>query len=164
MAACAPIAVPPASTPARPATARSSPPVAPALGASFDVTPAYPGYQWSRDGRAVAPEELGTIAGPEHCGWSAATFLSIGWPVGTRSVSSAEARQYIRDPRGVVRPSLRDRFGPNVPLPSDARPTGYRLGALEIYVSPTDQDEAVYVVGPAGAERWPRSDPMTLCS
>ena len=33
---------------------------------------------------------------------------------------------------------------------------------VEIHLSPSDQDEYIYVVGPIGAERWPRSDLMTL--
>jgi hypothetical protein len=50
-------------------------------------------------------------------------------------------------------------------LPSDARPTGYRYGdTLQLYVAASDQDSAVYLVAPGGAERWPRTDPMTLCS
>lgn len=43
-------------------------------------------------------------------------------------------------------------------------PTGYTYDSIQVYLSPTDQDEAIYVVGPFGSERWPRSDPMTLCS
>ena len=35
---------------------------------AFDQPPPYPGYTWTRDGRAVAPEEMETIAGPSHCG------------------------------------------------------------------------------------------------
>jgi len=50
------------------------------------------------------------------------------------------------------------------PGPTDARPTGYTFRSIQIYLSPTDQDDAIYLVGPTGAERWPRSDPMTLCS
>jgi hypothetical protein len=46
--------------------------------------------------------------------------------------------------------------------PTPGRPaTGH--GAIEIFVSPSEQDRAIYVVGAGGAERWPRSDPMTLC-
>lgn len=133
------------------------------LGAVFDATPPYPGYAWTREGRSVKPEEFGTIAGPGHCGWQSATFLSIGWPVGTLSTSSAQARQYIRDPNGVVRAMLRDRLDLNAKVPSDARPTGYTHDSVRVYLSPTDQDEAIYIVGPFGAERWPRSDPVTLC-
>jgi hypothetical protein len=133
------------------------------LGAVFDATPPYPGYAWTRDGRSVKPEEFGTIAGPGHCGWQSATLLSIGWPVGTLSTSATQARQYIRDPNGVVRSILRDRLDLNAKVPSDARPTGYTYDSVQVYLSPTEQDEAIYVVGPFGAERWPRSDPMTLC-
>ena len=134
-----------------------------ALGAVFDSTPYYPGYPWVRDGRPVKPEELGTIAGPGHCEWQSATLLYIGWPVGTLASSSAQARQYIRDPRGAVSATLRDRLELRATVPGDARPTGYTHGSIQIYLSPSDQDEATYVVGPTGAERWPRSDPMTLC-
>jgi hypothetical protein len=133
------------------------------LGALFDATPAYPGYHWTRAGQAVTPEELGTIAGPEHCQWQAATTLFIGWPAGPHSSTSAESRQYIRDPRGVIRASFRDRLVLRASLPTDARPTGYRYKSVEVYLSPTDQDEAIYLVSGSAVERWPRSDPMTLC-
>ena len=35
-------------------------------------------------------------------------------------------------------------------LPTDAQATGYRLGAIELYVSPSDDDRWIYVVGPSG--------------
>lgn len=145
----------------------SAPPSAAArvgnFGSTFDATPAYPGYPWTRDGRAVKPEEMGTSAGPAHCGWQSAAFLGIGWPLGTLSASAAQLRQYIRDPRGSVRAGLRDRLGLGVLPPADARATGYRYGQIEIFFSPTDQDQAVYLVGPSAVERWPRADPMALC-
>ena len=131
----------------------------------FDQTPAYPGYAWSRDGQSVGPFELNTIAAPAHCGWESATTLHIGWPPGTVASSAAQARQYLRDPKGVLPDrKYRELLVANVALPRDARPTGYRLGAIELYLSPSDQDEAIYVVGPSGTERWPRSDPMTHCA
>jgi len=130
----------------------------------FDQALPYPGYTWIREGRPVDVRELGTIAGPDHCGWERATILQIGWPPGTVAETGAAARQYIRDPHGVVSIRFRDGLVRNSKLPADARPTGYRLGSLELYIAPSDQDEAIYVVAPAGAERWPRSDPMTLCA
>jgi hypothetical protein len=133
------------------------------VAAGFDTPLAYPGYTWTRNGNAVTPEELGTIAGPDHCGWQSATFLTIGWPPGTASTTSARARQYIRDPKGVFGSRFRDRLVRNVTLPPDARPTGYRYGAIEIYLSPSDQDDAIYLLSPTDRERWPRSDPMTAC-
>ena len=134
------------------------------LGSTFDATPDYPGYRWTRDGHPVKPEEMGTSAGPVHCGWQSATLLGIGWPVGTLSASAAQLRQYIRDPRGIVRAGLRDRLGLGVALPTDALATGYRYGQIEVFLSPTDQDQSVYLVGPSAVERWPRADPMELCS
>jgi len=134
------------------------------LGTTFDATPYYPGYTWTREGRPVKPEELGTIAGPAHCEWQSATLLHIGWPVGTLSSSIAQARQYVRDPRGAVSATLRDRLQLRANLPNDARSTGYTYGTIQVYLSPSDQDEAIYVVGPSGSERWPRSDPASACS
>ena len=131
---------------------------------AFDSPPAYPGYEWTRDGKTVPREEIAASAGPGHCGWQSATFLSIGWPPGTFANTAALARQYVRDPQGAISGSLRQRLAMNIDPPRDARPTGYHLGSIEIYLSPSDQDEAIYVVGPRGAERWPRSDPMTLCA
>jgi len=107
--------------------------------------------------------ELVTAAGPGHCGWESATYLTIGWPPGTVASDSRGTHLYIRDPHGVVGASYRDGLVRHASLPPDARPTGHRHGSIEIYVSPSDQDRAIYVVGADGAERWPRSDPMTLC-
>lgn len=131
---------------------------------AFDVTPAYPGYTWTRDGRSVSEFELATIAGPGHCDWGTATFLFIGWPPGTVAPDSSQARQYIRDPHGVIQGVYRDLLERDVKLPTDARPTGYRLGAIELYLSSSDEDRWIYVVGPSNVERWPRADPMTLCA
>jgi hypothetical protein len=131
---------------------------------AFDSPPASPGYAWTRDGRAVPREEVVAFAGPDHCRWQSATFLMIGWPPGTFANTAALARQYVRDPKAAVKSSLRERLATNVELPGDARATGYRLGVIEIYLSAADQDQAIYVSGPGGTERWPRSDPMTLCA
>jgi hypothetical protein len=130
---------------------------------AFDATPPSPGYAWTRDGKPVSTNELATMAGPDHCGWESATFLIIGWPPGTFAPTAAQARQYVRDPRGVIRFPHAQPFERDVTLPSDARTTGFRLGAIELYVSPSDLDRWIYVVGPTSTERWPRSDPMTFC-
>jgi len=135
------------------------------ISSAFDTPPAYPGYRWSRDGRVVGEFELTTIAGPSHCGWQSATMLFIGWPPGTIAPTSEQSRFYIRDPQGVFGASYRDRLMRKVTLPGNARSSGYRLGAMELYLSPDDQDEAIYVVTPSGAERWPRVPPRTpLCA
>ena len=130
---------------------------------AFDPPPSYPGYRWTLNGRPAPPDELVTVAGPAHCGWQSATFLTIGWPPGTVSATAEHARQYLRDPTGVLGATYWQQLVLHAALPKDAHSTGYRYGSLEVYLSPSDQDQAIYVVAPSGAERWPRSDPMTLC-
>ena len=125
----------------------------------FDPPPSYPGYHWTRNGREVSAFELETSAGPAHCGWQSTTFLTIAWPPGRVSETAQHARQYIRDPSGVLGHRSRDLLDIHATLPKDAAPTGYRYGPLEIYLSPSDEDRAIYVVDHRGAERWPRSDP-----
>ena len=71
---------------------------------------------------------------------------------------------YARDPDNVLGRDLRSRLVLHSTLPADARSTGYRIGPIELFLSPRDEDDAIYVVAPSGAERWPRVDPMQLCS
>lgn len=134
------------------------------VASAFSPAPGYPGYRWSRDGRETSELELNTIAGPSHCPWEAATMLLIGWRAGTVAPTAATARMYVRDPQGVYGPPYRDRLDLHATLRRDATPTGYRLGAIELYFSVTDQDDAIYLVAPSGAERWPRVEPMRLCA
>jgi hypothetical protein len=112
----------------------------------------------------VAPDVIVAAAGPEHCQWQSATFLTIGWPLGTPARDAGSARQYIRDPLGVVPAHLLAPFEKKIDVPRDARPTGYRYQNIQLYLAPSDQDSAAYLVGPGSVERWPRSDPMTVCS
>lgn len=130
----------------------------------FDEPPPHPGYVWIRNGEQVSEFELVTIAGPGHCNWGSATFMFIGWPPGTVSPYASGARQYVRDPRGLFLDGrYRDLLDLHAVLPADARPTGHRFAGVNVYVSPSDQDEAIYLVSRLGAERWPRAEPMILC-
>jgi hypothetical protein len=113
----------------------------------------------------VPASEMVAAAGPEHCGWESATMLTIGWPLSTRAESSSQARQFVRDPNGVVpRTGLHGALGFRVSLPSDAYDTGYRYGSVALYLSRSDGGAAAYLVAGSDVERWPRSDPMTLCA
>ena len=79
---------------------------------------------------------LEAAAGPSHCGWDSATFLNIGWPLGTSATTAAQSRLYIRDPNGIlVGQSLTGALARNPSLPADARDTGYRYGALKLYLA-----------------------------
>ena len=106
-----------------------------------------------------------TAAGPEHCGSQSATLMTIGWPPGTAAATAAGARQYVRDPRQVLPGrTLKSRLDQHAQLPAGAVATGFGLGALSIYLGPDGGDSAVFVAGRHRVERWPRSDPMTICS
>jgi hypothetical protein len=135
------------------------------VGDYFDNPPAWPGEAWTRNGVSVSSDVLVASAGPSHCQMQAMTFLTIGWPPGTVATSAAQAREYIRTPIGTPpAPNLRGTWARNAPLPPDAADTGYRYGVLKLLIAPSDGDRYVYLVAPADSERWPRSDPMTLCS
>jgi hypothetical protein len=129
----------------------------------FDSPPPYPGYQWTRYGQPVATAELGASAGPQHCDWQTATVLTIGWPLGTVANNRGQSRSYIRDPNGAIQGTYKQRLVKDAQLPAGARPTGYKLGSIEIYLSPVDQDQAIYLVTSVGIERWPRADPFFGC-
>jgi hypothetical protein len=141
---------------------RSGSPIA-TVASAFDSPPAYPGYVWTRDGQRAGEFEITTIAGPAHCQWESAAMMFIGWPPPTTAPSGDRARQFIRDPRAAVSPRFREQLRQGVKLPADARSTGLRHGDIEVFVSPSD-DTGIYLVSPFDVERWPISDPMTLCA
>ncbi len=111
------------------------------------------------------PLSLHTLKGSSHCDWESVIFLHMSWPPGTvlRSqigddYETGRFRQYIRDPNGALGEAyLTAGFDSNARLPSDARRTGFRRGPWELWISPTEDDRAVYVVKDGEAERWPRA-------
>jgi len=79
-----------------------------------------------------------------------------------------EWRQSIRGPHGLFAESFDVPFGCDGRFPDDAEPTGMRRGDHQLWVAPSDADDAVYVVTgvPTAAgtwERWPRADEPILC-
>jgi hypothetical protein len=146
------------------ATGQGGSPSSTTVAATFASPPQWPGHAGKRDGHEVPASEIVAAAGPLHCGWQSATFLTVGWPLGTQVQTADHARQYIRDPNGVVGQTLHAHLGYHASLPADAKATGYWYGPVQLFVSPSDADRAVYLVAGQSAERWPRSDPMTACS
>jgi hypothetical protein len=47
-------------------------------------------------------------------------MMHLGWPLGTVSQTSAESRQYIRDPGGVIDQDFRGMLAIHIALPFDA--------------------------------------------
>lgn len=112
--------------------------------------------------------ELHVINGAEHCGWQSASFLTLAWPIGSDVEDGSEenVRSYVRDPGGVLSGDLA--VPPpdlDAALPEDAASTGYHRGDWQLWVSPGDVDEAVYLVAGNGiVERWPRSMQLAACA
>ena len=128
------------------------------LAEHFEDVPRWPGEPWFQDGREVTHSELAVAAGPEHCDWQEATFLS-GY--GLDAPRDSAGRLWARDPGGVLEhfPKAKAEFQAQAVLPADAVDTGYRQGHVEVWTAPSDAAEYVYLVNgadPGDVERWVR--------
>ncbi len=128
----------------------------------FSPPQAFPGPTWTREQKAVDTNQVNSIAGPEHCQWQQAVMMNLQWPPGSDARTST-LREYIRDPQGVIDSKFRAALQRPRSLPADAQDTGYRLGDLQLWLSPSHPDGAYLSVG-KDIERWPRSDPTTECA
>ncbi len=107
-----------------------------------------------------------TQPGADHCSWGSALIMSLSWPQGTvrRGPRSADdVRFYVRDPKGVIDPKLKESFDENATRPADARSTGYHRGDWTLWVSETDVNNFVYLSSAKRTERWPRATSPPLC-
>jgi hypothetical protein len=131
--------------------------------AAFDRPPQWPGYTWTRNGHEASHEEIASSAGPSHCDWQTATFLNLGWPLGSRSINARDSKRFVRDPNGVVKHTYQQLWQRHATLPKDAYATGYRFDAIALYLSDSDPDGA-YLVAPEGTERWPLASDFNACA
>ena len=98
-----------------------------------------------RTGQVASPTVLKQTRGLEHCDWQAASFLHY------------RRESYVGDPEGVLPTGgTALSYEARADLPSDAVATGYREGDRELWTSLSVGRDAVYIVTPEGAERWPR--------
>ncbi|MET9405122.1 hypothetical protein ABZX90_04935 [Streptomyces sp. NPDC002935] len=114
------------------------------------------GYEiWTdRDGHRVPTTEVTSFVGAEHCDWQSAHFLDLG--------SGKDVRQYVRDPRGVLRSEdLTAAYDGDVRMPADARDTGYRYRDWNLWLAP-DKNTA-YVRTSDGVEAWPAARQWIGC-
>ena len=124
----------------------------------YEDVPPWPGEPWFQDGREVTHSELTVAAGPEHCDWQEAAFLS-GY--GLEAPRDSDGRLWTRDPQGVLEhfPRAEADFRAHAVLPADAVDTGYRQGHVELWTAPSDAAAYVYLVNAADrddVERWVR--------
>ena len=113
----------------------------------------------------MSEKVIATFRGPEHCGWESAVFLHLGRPlVGEDKGPEASRRTYVRDPGGLFQDHVRVPFDEDARVPPDGRYTGYHLGDVELWISPKEEESAVYVVRRDRAERWPRLPEGFACA
>ncbi|OQD53234.1 hypothetical protein BM536_029435 [Streptomyces phaeoluteigriseus] len=92
--------------------------------------------------------------GPEHCDWQTVRFLTLG--------RGERATTYVRDPDGALGTAVQTApYDPDVPLPADARDTGYRHGEWRLWL--TDDRRTAYVRTPDGVEAWPSVTDGVAC-
>jgi hypothetical protein len=122
------------------------------------------GAPWRDAKWGVVDERIvSTVRGPEHCGWESAVLLYLSWPLGTPAKSADDARQYVRDPEGILAVDTVMPVDPDARRPAEARDTGYRLGEFALWVG-DDARTAVYVVRGSEVERWPRAKHAIACA
>ena len=65
----------------------------------------------------------------------------------------------MRDPEGefLAQDWLTEPYGSDVTLPPDATSMGWINGNINLWISPSQLDRAVYVVRGDDVERWPRA-------
>ncbi|MFD5711933.1 hypothetical protein ACFWHW_16325 [Streptomyces pharetrae] len=108
------------------------------------------GYEiWTDEhGDRVPFGSLHSGAGPGHCDWQRAHFLTLG--------REPDGRLYARDPHGVLPDGmLTAPYDGDVPLPVRARDTGHRRGDRALWVVDGDPSK-IYIRTPDGVEAWPR--------
>jgi hypothetical protein len=108
---------------------------------------------------------------PDHCDWEKAVVLQVPWPLGTTTYfigpNEAPLRQYTRDADGVLArfpDAFRGELELDATLPEGSRPTGYRLGEVELWFGPDRGEDYAYLVNPDGVERWPIEVESILCA
>ena len=98
--------------------------------------------------------------GSAHCGWEDVRLVVVDAEIfSTAGIAGAGSGQllYAKAPRGVLPPA--STLGPFVALaalPGNSIDTGFRAGDRQLWVSPAEGIEAVFVVTGKKVEKWPR--------
>jgi hypothetical protein len=108
------------------------------------------GIWTDEDGVPVPVTKVYSSPGPAHCSWESMTFLILDEGTGRRS------RSYIENPNKELRDYIAAPYLRNVPLPDDARDTGWQRNGRHLWLS-TDGRYA-YVGTVTSVDAWPRFD------
>jgi hypothetical protein len=128
---------------------------------SFDEDAGSSGRVWcDADGRGRIvrqPDQL-VLFTRYPCDAGHASVLTIGHPLGA-GIDRLARYEYVRDPAGefIAQGWVTAAYVPRAALPDDATYTGWTNGNIELWVSPSELDRAIYVRRGKSVERWPRA-------
>ncbi len=106
------------------------------------------------DGDRVPTSTIHSFSGPEHCGWQDMTYLVLG--------ERGADGEFYGTPVPDLAHLLRTPYAAHVPLPADARDTGYSRDGRRVWLGADGR--AAYLVGADGdAERWPSAREPIRC-
>lgn len=94
--------------------------------------------------------------GAEHCGWESMRIIGVHESILRPGVEAKVTYTFVHDPRHILRESsTAGHFERDALMPDDAVDTGYHSGDQQLWVSPSEDVDAIYLVGPKRVERWP---------
>lgn len=108
-------------------------------------------------GRVISRNQLNLFT-RYPCDHGHAAILQIGRPLGA-TFDPLVHWEYVRDPANefLERQWVTERFDGAATLPDDAADSGWTNGNIDLWLSPSDLDRAVYIVRNGTVERWPRA-------
>ncbi|OGN87736.1 MAG: hypothetical protein A2X23_07850 [Chloroflexi bacterium GWC2_73_18] len=108
-------------------------------------------------GRAIASQEL-VLLTRYPCDEGHAAVLTIGRPLGM-PIDPLLRWEYVRDPQGefLAHGWIAEPWRGETTAPSDLLYTGWTNGNVELWISPSELDAAVYLRLGGARERWPRA-------
>ena len=108
-------------------------------------------------GRSISDDQL-VLLTRYPCETGHAAVLNLGRPLGN-SLDALDRWEYVRDPADefLEQDWVTAPYDGHATLPADAADTGWTNGNVDLWISPSDLDRAVYLVRGDVVERWPRA-------
>ena len=108
-------------------------------------------------GRVISRDRL-VLLTRYPCGRAKAAILHIGRPLGA-TLDPLDRWEYVRDPAGefLAEQWVTAPYDGDATMPDDAANSGWTNGNIDLWISPSDLDRAVYMVRGDTVERWPRA-------
>jgi hypothetical protein len=126
-------------------------------GTAFDETADQPWCDENGRGESITRNQV-VLLTRYPCDGGKAAILHIGRPLGTR-LDRLVRWEYVRDPADEFFSQgwSTEPYDGAATLPDDATDTGWTNGNIDLWISPSENDGAVYVVRGESVERWPRT-------